>query len=360
MRNRKLSAGKARRMRRLMTANNSFCIVALDQRAILARMLANLKSIEQSKLPFSAMLEVKRILVESLSAQASAMLFDPNIAVPAALEILPRDTGLLLSLEHHEIEDTWEGRKSHSIPDWSVEKIQAIGADGVKVLIWYHPDADFGVCQHQQDYVRSVGQECAKQQLPFVLELLAYKPASLVADSESNVDNAAVNAANTTSSVPEHELPDVILRSVQEFANPDYGVDLFKLQSPVAPGALAEQMDNVSTRNAFSDVGRICADAEIPWLLLSAGVSTEEFIQQLALAYAAGAQGFLAGRAIWKAPLQSYPDVALTRSRMLEQGAQALNELIDFTQKHAQAYQLPTDDNNWVVSEGDFARIYHA
>ena len=91
------SIGKARRLRRLLNDDGHFCVVALDQRAILQRMLAELQHVTESELPFTDMLAVKHLLVDVLAAKASAMLFDPNIAVPAAICLLytspsPRDS----------------------------------------------------------------------------------------------------------------------------------------------------------------------------------------------------------------------------------------------------------------------------
>lgn len=343
------TTGKARRLRRLMSADNQFCIVALDQRAILVRMLAQLKSVEENALPFADLLAVKRLLVQTLSAPASAMLFDPNIAVPAALDQLPRDTGLLVSLEHHIVDETPFGRKTASIPNWSVEKIQQLGADGVKVLIWYHPDADDSVVHHQQQYIREVGQQCADHELPFVLELLAYQPSGpgrkgSVLPDFSSADN----------------LPAVVLASVEEFSKPEYQVDLLKLESPFP----VNRLDNVADREAgriqqaFDAIGDCCTAAGIPWVLLSAGVTTEQFISVLGHAYAAGAQGFLAGRAIWKAPLDAYPDLAVLQQKLADQGAGALARLIDFTQLNAKTCHLTAIAPQKLDVEGDFARWY--
>lgn len=345
------TTGKARRLRRLMSADNQFCIVALDQRAILTRMLAQLTSVEEKALPFAELLAVKRLLVQTLSAPASAMLFDPNIAVPAALDKLPRDTGLLISLEHHIVDDTPLGRKTTSIPNWSVEKIQQLGADGAKVLIWYHPDADNSVVDHQQRYIRKVGQQCADHELPFVLELLAYQPSGPGRDGAALPDFSSAD-----------NLPKVVLSSVEEFSKPEYQVDLLKLESPF-PISL---MDNLAEREkdsiqqAFDAVGKCCSAAGIPWVLLSAGVTTEQFINVLKHAYAAGAQGFLAGRAIWKAPLNAYPDLALVKRTLADQGASALTQLIDFTQQNAQTYHLNAAVPTKLDVEGDFAQWYPA
>jgi tagatose 1,6-diphosphate aldolase len=46
----------------------------------------------------------------------------------------------------------------------------------------------------------------------------------------------------------------------------------------------------------------------LPWVILSAGVDIEEFIENVHLATEAGASGFLCGRAIWKDAVQYYPD----------------------------------------------------
>ena len=46
----------------------------------------------------------------------------------------------------------------------------------------------------------------------------------------------------------------------------------------------------------------------LPWVILSAGVDIEEFIENVNLATGAGASGFLCGRAIWKDAVQYYPD----------------------------------------------------
>lgn len=325
-----IGIAKARRLQRLLGPDNRFYMVALDQRAILATMLAQFKQIDAAELPFSDLLRVKRLLVESLAQPCSAMLYDPNIAVPAAIDILPSDTGLVVSLEHHVVEESPAGRKTRSIPDWSVEKIHHLGADGVKLLIWYHPDAAAGVCRHQQDYVRSVGVTCEACGVPLVLELLAYKPGEL-----QNQDSA--EPAGTSAEFSAAELADVVVRSVLEFSKPEYRIDLFKLESPVPPATLNSTVVDVEStfQQAFDAVGRVCKEADIPWVLLSAGVTTKQFIRLLGYAYRAGASGFLAGRAIWKAPLSVFPDIDATRKALQSQGVDALQQIIQVTQRQA-------------------------
>lgn len=338
-----ISAGKARRLRRLQTPDGHFSMVALDQRAILARMLAERVGVAEHDLPFTDMLAVKRTLVETLAAEASAMLFDPNIAIPAALNQLPGDTGLIVSLEHHIVDDTARGRKTASIPNWSVQKIQQLGADGVKLLVWYHPDADADVCAHQQHYIRSVGRACSEFEIPLILELLAYWP-----EGTEKADDAAAER---------DALADVVYRSVQEFARPEYAVDIFKLESPV-PVAQLTPLAESGPEPAFEAIGQLCRSHDIPWVLLSAGVTASEFLNVVEHAYSAGAHGFLAGRAIWKQALGHFPDLAACRAELLASGVPSLQRLNRTTRDHAHACAVPAVDFAAIRADGDFASQY--
>lgn len=166
--------GKTRGLARLADDKGHFTMVALDQRPPLIAALAKARGVAPEEVTFDNMLKAKRLLVETLAEDASSMLFDPNFAVPAAIDILPRNTGLIVTLEEHRIEETPEGRKSRLIANWSVDKIRRIGGDGVKVLAWYRPDASSAINEHQKRLVRSVGEECRRHDIPFVLELLVY------------------------------------------------------------------------------------------------------------------------------------------------------------------------------------------
>ena len=141
--------GKTRGLRRMADDAGHFTMVALDQRPPIANLVAAKRGIAPSQVSFADMIAVKRLLVEALGQKASAMLLDPNYAVPAALDQLPARAGMLVTLEDHRFQDTAGGRLSHSIRDWSVEKIKRMGADGVKVLAWYRPDASPEVLAHQ-------------------------------------------------------------------------------------------------------------------------------------------------------------------------------------------------------------------
>ncbi|MBU2286032.1 MAG: tagatose 1,6-diphosphate aldolase, partial [Gammaproteobacteria bacterium] len=295
-----LKLGKQWGLRRMATPSGHFTMVALDQRPPIANLIGKKRGIPPQDAPFADMIAVKRVLVDALGSHCSAMLFDPNYAFPAGLEKLPAHTGLVVTLEDHRFKDTPGGRVSHSINDWSVEKIKRAGGDGVKVLAWYRPDAEPEVAEHQRRYVEAIGAECRTHDIPLVLELLVYPfPKS---------DKHTLDYVES----PE-KMPQLVLDSVQEFAHPRYGVDLFKLESPLPGAGLPAHGEGDAARQAqnhFDDMGAICKQAGIPWVMLSAGVTPQQFVRVMQYAYAAGAHGFLAGRAIWWEALQHFPDLA--------------------------------------------------
>jgi tagatose 1,6-diphosphate aldolase len=76
----------------------------------------------------------------------------------------------------------------------------------------------------------------------------------------------------------------------------------FKLESPVNA---ADADGSSSVQAVFDEMGRL---AGRPWVMLSAGAGKAEFANVLKHAFAAGASGFLAGRAIWLDAFSAYPD----------------------------------------------------
>ncbi len=101
--------------------------------------------------------------------------------------------------------------------------------------------------------------------------------------------------------------PELVVESVATFAAPEFGVDLFKLESPLTaaevPGGDAPQAG--SAQRWFDALGEA---AGRPWVMLSAGAGPAAFRRVLTHAYAAGASGYLAGRAIWMEAFRAFPD----------------------------------------------------
>ncbi|MDJ0630054.1 MAG: tagatose 1,6-diphosphate aldolase [Rhodobacter sp.] len=282
-----LTPGKLWGMRRMSGENGVFKMTAVDQRPPIKGPIAAHLGVDEA--PWQEVARFKGLLVETLQAQSTAMLLDPHYAVPHSLDMLSPTKGLIVTLEDSVFKETPHGRLSADIDDWSVAKIKRMGSDAVKVLVWYRPDADDQVTQAQKDYVKRIGEDCARFDIPFLFELLVYP---LAADRHQTGDYVEMRGKKA-----EH-----VLASVAEFAQPDYGVDVFKLESPVNA---AEADGSAGVQAIFDELGRL---AGRPWVMLSAGAGKAEFRAVLEHAFAAGASGFLAGRAIWLDAFKAYPD----------------------------------------------------
>jgi tagatose 1,6-diphosphate aldolase len=282
-----LTPGKLWGIRRMADQSGIFKMTAVDQRPPIKEPIA--KALGLPEAPWEEVARFKGLLVETLQEPSTAMLLDPHYAIPHALDRLSPAKGLIVTLEDSIFRDTPDGRMSSDIDDWSVAKIKRMGGDAVKVLAWYRPDASRSVLRAQQDYVRRIGQECAHHDIPFLLELLVYP---LVSDADQTRDYVEMKGKKA-----EH-----VLASVEEFAKAEYGVDIFKLESPVA----AEEADgSEAVQKVFDEMGRL---AGRPWVMLSAGAGQDAFRLVLEHAFRAGASGFLAGRAIWLDAFRGYPD----------------------------------------------------
>jgi tagatose 1,6-diphosphate aldolase len=331
------SLGKRWAMRRLADANGRFRMLAADQRPPIMALIARARGCPPADASFADITAVKRLLIEELAPYATATLADPNFAYPAAIDVLPPRGGLVLTLEDHRFQETPEGRRSASIPDWSVERIKRLGADGVKVLAWYRPDAGPEVFAHQQAYVRAVGRQCAALDIPFVLELLVYPFPGRPADAPASHAS-------------------LVIESVRTFASPAFGVDLLKLESPV-PAVLLPAENDVSgvarTQSLFDEVGRVAG--AIPWVMLSAGATRTQFRRVLGFAYRAGASGFLAGRAIWAEAMAAFPDLDACRAALRDSGVSYMRGLAALTGRRADGWRVDYADLQGIDREGAFA-----
>ena len=282
-----LTPGKLWGLRRMSDARGVFKMIAVDQRPPIKGPIARHLGVDEA--PWDQVARFKRMLVETLEAESTAMLVDPHYAIPHSFDVLSPARGMVVTLEDSLFEETGKGRLSASIDDWSVGKIKRMGGDAVKVLAWYRPDAGSDVISRQRDYVKRIGDDCARFDIPFLLELLVYPLAT-----DSHQTGAYVEMKGKRS--------DLVLASVEEFTKPDYGVDVFKLESPVNA---ADADGSAAVQDLFDEMGRL---AGRPWVMLSAGAGKPEFREILKHAFAAGASGFLAGRAIWLDAFSAYPD----------------------------------------------------
>lgn len=327
-----LSPGKLWGMRRLADAAGHWKMIAIDQRTPLMQPIARIRGTAEA--PYEDLAAVKLAITRRLSPLATAMLLDPNFAYPRCAGAMSPRTGLCLSLEHHITQESAQGRRSDVIPSWSVAKIRRIGGDAVKLLVWYRPDAAASVLEHQQAFVRRIGQECREQDIVLLLELLVYP---LAGDAPGFVE------ANRTRLV--HE-------SMRDFAGAEFGIDIYKLEPPAmlrgVPDPDGPRASEV--QHAYDALGALTTR---PWVLLSAAAGPTDFQRSLTYAYRAGASGYLCGRAIWQAAFEHFPDLPAMEHDLESVSTQFVEGINSLTDRLASPWHRHPAWQGGVVMAGD-------
>lgn len=263
-----ISPGRWRGLRTTSSPSGRFAILAFDQRGTYRRMLPEGTSYQDA-------VQIKREVVAALSPHATAVLLDPIYGLDAMLHLDGR-SGLLLCLEKTGYAGEATQRRVDWIDGWTIEKIRRLGASAVKLLVYYHPDAG-ALTQEIEDVVAQVVAESHAHDLPLFLE-----PVSYSLDAAVPKQSAAFAAHR----------PAIVAETARRLSR--LGVDVLKLEFPVDAAFNDDESDWQAGCEAIS------AACAVPWALLSAGVDFETYERQVRIACAAGASGFLAGRAIWR------------------------------------------------------------
>jgi len=281
-------------------------MASLDQRPPIEEPIA--KKLGTESAPREEVVEFKRQVIKQFQAHCSAMLLDPVFALPDCSDELSARNGMLVSLEDHFPKLTPDGGKMASLlSGWSVEKLKKAGADGVKFLIFYHPEDSKEVLSHNHRLVREVGQACVEQEIPFLLEILSHPLEG------SKMD-----------------LKEVVTRSVLEFSKEEYYVDAFLIESPVLASSIPDYLLNPSQNvlASFAELNRLMGR---PWIMLSMGADMMQFQNIMRYAYASGASGYLAGRAYWQDALDLYPDWSEVSNTMRDSAYPYLKNLCEMS-----------------------------
>ncbi len=316
-----LSAGKFWGMRRLANEDGHFTMLAVDQRPPIKQICCERRSEETPR--FEDIRNVKKTMMEVLAPHASAVLADPTYALTDAMNILAPHHGLVVTLENSLFSEADNGRTSSTIDDWSVEKIKKVGGDAVKILTWYRPDQSEATRTSQKDFTKRVGEACAEHDIPFLLEFLVYP---FKGDQNHTTDYVEQQSKRA----------DHVIQTVEEFSGPDFGVDIFKLESPIpaadvpSPDGDSDKVDQCEA--FFTSLGEASGR---PWVMLSAGATKPAFKNVMHYAYQAGASGFLAGRAIWWDDFMAFPDLEAMKSGMAVNAVPYMQDLAKMTAANA-------------------------
>ena len=289
----KMTPGKLAGMQAVSDARGAIAAAAMDQRGSLQKALAKEKGGDVSD---AMMEEFKGAVTEVLTSRASAILLDPQWGL-AASKKRAKDAGLLLAYEESGYDNTQPGRLPGLLPGWSVRQLKGEGANCIKILLYYTPFEQDDINQQKHAFIERIGDECRANDIPFFLEPVGYDPAG---GDEKGPDYAKIK-------------PDVVKRSMAEFTQDRYGVDVMKVEVPVnmkcVEGAAAFGGTAAYSRDeALEHFRAAAAVATKPFIYLSAGVSNAEFTESLELAGESGVKfsGVLCGRATWKEGIPVY------------------------------------------------------
>lgn len=312
-----LSEGKTKHLNALSNKNGIIAAAAMDQRGSLRKAIASAKGVSQNEITNDMMAEFKVAVAKILTPHASAILLDPEFGLPAA-KARAKSAGLLLAYEESGYDNTKPGRLPDLLPHLSVKRIKEMGADAVKILIYYIPFDTADVNDIKHAFIERIGAECEYHQIPFFLEFVGYDP--------KGGDEKGFEFAKTK--------PEVVIKSMQEFGKPQYNVDVLKVEVPVNAefvegSSVFKGQAAYSRKQALDYYRQASAVAQKPFIYLSAGVSNPQFIESLNMAAEAGTDysGVLCGRATWKdgVPVYAKQGVKALEDWLSDQGVKNIN-----------------------------------
>jgi len=316
-----ISAGKLKHMKALSNEAGIIAAAAMDQRGSLQKSLAAAKGVAQKDITQEMMEDFKIAVTKVLTPHASAILLDPEFGIPASKQ-RSKNAGLLLAYEESGYDNTKPGRLPDLLPLLSAKRIVDLGADAVKILIYYTPFDEPRVNDIKHAFIERIGSECEDNEIPFFLEFVGY-------------DHAG---GNEKSAEYAKQKPAIVTGAMAEFSKPQYKVDMLKVEVPIiaayVEGSSFYKGEKAYSRSEALDLFRKAADvAEKPFIYLSAGVSNAEFLENLSMAAESGTDysGVLCGRATWKEaiPVFATQGMSALEDWLLDEGVKNINAVND-------------------------------
>ncbi|WP_100487154.1 tagatose-bisphosphate aldolase [Sporolactobacillus pectinivorans] len=285
----KLQKGKFQFLEKLSNDEGIIAALAIDQRGSLKRMIGAAQGKDATD---QELIDFKSLVSEELTKYASAILLDPEYGIPAGKK-RAATCGLLTSYEKTGYDATEPGRIPDLLPNWSAKRIKENGGTAVKLLVYFDPDEPDEINDIKKAFVERVGSECKAEDIPLFFEIVTY--------DEKITDKVAYAKVK----------PQKVLDSIKIFTQPRYGIDVLKLEVPVDMSRVEGVGDNEPVYTAeeakkyFQEVDKATT---VPYIWLSAGVSTELFQKTLVFAHDAGSKynGVLCGRATWRDGVEAY------------------------------------------------------
>jgi len=271
------SIGKIRGIQQCTSQRGTFTCLALDHRQNLRRAL---NPEDPSTVTDSDLTDFKLNVAAALAGEATAVLLDPEYSAAQAVAagVIPKNAGLVVAVEATGYTGDPTARQSRILPGWSVKKAKMMGANMIKLLVYYHPDAP--TAPEIESFVKKVADECRLFDLGIMLEPLSYS---------LDPDQAKLSS---------DEKRYVVVETARKLT--PLGADILKAEFPL-------DVKNSEEEIWATACAEISNTSVIPWILLSAAVDFETYLRQVKTACNAGASGIAVGRAVWKEAVEMTP-----------------------------------------------------
>lgn len=237
--------------------NGIFHIFAIDHREVFTCRMKN-----QDINDKAVVLKEKLRLIDEIKDLTSAVLVDTfyffegtNLTNELKIE------NVLVGIENnnYNIEAISENYLTKQV---TIKDLAQQGCNMIKLFVYYHPEMEF--TNKIDKIVEYVSDECEKYKIPFMLEPILY---------QEKPDN--------------YKLTIEMLKRLQK-----YKIDVYKI---MFPGNISE----LSYEENFKRCKEITELIGVPWIILSSGITNEEFKKQLEISGKAGASGYAVGRSVW-------------------------------------------------------------
>ena len=318
-----ISIGKYHRLLKCSSPNRTFSILAIDHRTSLMKALStgNDKSVNSSTL-----VEFKKNIVSRVGVEADAILIDPEYGAPHCIASgnFGTESKLIISIEKSGYRGPSNLRHSEILKGWSVKKSERIGADAVKLLVYYHPKSETSF--EIESLVLKISKACEELDMPLFLEPLTY--------------SLDINEKKLTG----NEKRSLVVEVARRLSK--LGPDILKMEFPL--DISCSEDENV-WKEACLELSEAC---QIPWVLLSAGVDYESYVDQVRIACECGASGIAVGRAIWKEAVSMTKDERETfLSKIAKNRMHDLNMLCsELAKPWSEVYTPPTIKDDWYAT----------
>ncbi len=328
MKLRTTSAMKKQRIHNLVNEKGVVAAMAIDQRGSLAKMLGAALGHAASQQDVELF---KKVCVEVLTPYASAVLLDSEFGMPA-LKAKAENTGVLLAYEKTGYDATVKGRLPDLLDGYSASRLRDEGADAVKLLVYYDSFDSEYVNAIKKDFIRTIGEECEREEMPYFLEIVSYS------DVLGDVKTLAFAK----------EKPRLVKEYMREFSKEEYKVDVLKVEMPfnaLFVEGIGSEPEFAYTRDEALAITRdVVTASEVPFIYLSAGVTIDQFLSSLDLVAEAEVpySGVLCGRATWQNGVNAFGKGGEEglRTWLLDEGVRNINAVNDRLAKGAVRIEL--------------------